>query len=102
MYRTHALAGVVGVALLQIERSARFAKLLPIHGQMSGSIADNTFSHNKGGQYVRQRRVPTNPNSVKQQAARTILATLSAAWRTLSATNQQAWNNWAVVNPVTD
>lgn len=75
------------------------ALLLPIHGEMSGSIADNVFSHNKGGQYVRQRRVPTNPNSTKQQQIRSILQTLSAAWRGLSTTNQTAWDNWAALNP---
>jgi hypothetical protein len=82
-----------------ISFKARGALILPIHGEMSGSIAGNVFSHNKGGQYVRQRTIPTNPNSTKQQQARSILQTLSAAWRGLSTANQTAWDNYAAANP---
>jgi len=78
------------------------AKISPIHGEMSGSIAGNTWSHNKGGQYVRQRRIPTNPNATKQQAARTLLATLSGNWAALTTTQQGEWDNWGAINPVVD
>lgn len=78
------------------------AKISPIHGQMSGSIGDNTWSHNKGGQYVRQRAIPTNPNSTKQQAVRAILATVSGQWAGLTASQQAAWGDYATLNPVVD
>jgi len=38
----------------------------PILSQASGSIAGITFSHNRGGMYVRARAVPTNPGSPQQ------------------------------------
>ncbi|MBA7658243.1 hypothetical protein ES703_66192 [subsurface metagenome] len=39
------------------------AIIQPILGSLRGSIGDNTFSHNRGGDYVRRRVSPTNPNS---------------------------------------
>lgn len=68
----------------------------------SGSNAGTTWSHNKGGQYTRNRRTPTNPNSVKQQAIRNILGALSSAWSALTANQQTEWNDWAAINPVVD
>jgi hypothetical protein len=78
------------------------AKIVPLHGEMSGSIGDNTFSHNKGGPYVRRRAVPTNPTTTKQTAVRAILATLSSAWSGLTDDQRTAWNLWASINPVVD
>lgn len=69
---------------------------------MSGSIGNQTYSHNKGGQYIRNRRTPTNPNSIKQQAIRAILSTLSGAWSGLTVTQQNQWATWASLNPVID
>lgn len=77
------------------------AKIVPIHGQMSGSIAANTYSHNKGGMYVRHRSIPTNPNSIRQQSARSLLATLSAQWAGLSESQRAAWAAYAETHPVT-
>lgn len=51
-----------------------------IFAQASGSLAGCTFSHNRGGQYVRNRSIPTNPNTPYQQAVRNYLKTLAAAW----------------------
>ena len=34
-----------------------------IVGPLSGSFGGLTASHNRGGQYLRQRSTPTNPNS---------------------------------------
>lgn len=78
------------------------AKIRPIHGQMSGSIGGNTWSNNKGGQYVRQRTKPTNPNSTKQQAARAIMATLTHNWGSLTDAQRGAWKAWAGLNPSID
>lgn len=57
----------------------------------SGSVGNETSSHNRGGQYRRQRSIPTNPRSVAQQAARARLADLAAGWRGLTASQQTAW-----------
>lgn len=78
-------------------------KILSIVGTLSGSINGTTYSHNKGGAYIRKRSIPTVPASGKQTAARALLAFLSAAWsNSLSATQQTEWNDWAAVNPISD
>lgn len=59
----------------------------------SGSLGGMTFSHNRGGQYIRGRAVPTNPNSVLQQAVRGYMSQLAAAWHdTLTAAQRLAWD----------
>lgn len=78
------------------------AKISPILGEMSGSIAGNTFSHNKGGQYVRQRTVPINPTTSRQMAVRSALSTTARSWQALTQTQRDAWAAYAQANPVTD
>lgn len=66
----------------------------------SGSIRGLTFSHNRGGQYIRGRTVPVNPGSVKQQAIRNIMAALTAAWKNdLTDTQRSDWSIWADNSP---
>ncbi|MCK5480827.1 MAG: hypothetical protein KAJ06_06760 [Gammaproteobacteria bacterium] len=72
------------------------AIIQPILGTLRGSIGDNTFSHNRGGDYVRRRVAPTNPNSTRQQTMRTFLGTLAALWSsTLTPAQREQWNTWA-------
>lgn len=78
------------------------AKFLPILGPLRGSIAANTFSRNKGGQYTKQKASPTNKNSTRQQAMRAALAQLSAAWADLEPGQRSSWNGWADSHPRTD
>lgn len=76
------------------------ALIVPIHGQMSGSIGDNVYSHNKAGPYVRRRAIPVNPTTAKQTAARDNLATLASRWGNVLTANQRiAWASWAALNP---
>jgi len=44
---------------------------------LSGSAGGTTASRNRGGGYFRNKAVPTNPDTVFQQAARAILAAFS-------------------------
>lgn len=79
------------------------AKARPLIAEMSGSMADVVFSHNKGGSYVRRRSVPTNPNSSRQQLVRTSLANVSSSWSgNLEQGERDAWNVYAQTHPVTD
>lgn len=71
----------------------------PILGELSGSIGDNTFSHNRGGAYVRRRAVPVNPTTAKQTAARAALGTISSRWNTLTDAQRANWAAWASLNP---
>ena len=76
------------------------AKFQPIHGDMLGSIGDNTWSVNRGGAYVRRRGNPVNRNTTKQQQIRTILGTVAGEWKNLSTAQRAGWAAWAALNPV--
>lgn len=79
-------------------------KLTPtLGGSLSGSLGGLTASHNKGGQYLRRRSVPTNPNTARQQAVRAKLTALTQAWNNvLTETQRQAWRDYAASTPRTD
>jgi len=63
---------------------------------MSGSLGGNTFARNRGGNYVRTRTKPINPNTGLQQAIRSALSQLTTAWsQTLDADARTAWNLYA-------
>lgn len=69
--------------------------------QASGSIGGTTYSHNRGGMYMRSRAVPTNPNSPQQQAVRTAVAALVSAWNNvLTAPQRLVWDTYAANTPV--
>lgn len=73
----------------------------------SGSLGGITVSRNRGGMYFRGRAVPTNPNSVFQQAVRSAAAQLAALWgSTLTAVQRAAWDLYAetveLPNPLGD
>lgn len=57
----------------------------------SGSIAGQTFSRNRFGQYTRTRAIPVNPSSSFQMAVRARLQTNAAGWRLLTALQREAW-----------
>jgi hypothetical protein len=60
---------------------------------MSGSIGGTTASHNRFGQYFRQRTSPVNPNTARQQAVRNFFATLMSDWsNVLTQAQRDAWN----------
>lgn len=63
---------------------------------ISGSLGGVTFSRNKGGAYVRNRSIPTNPASVFQGEVRAILADLTSRWNdTLTALQREGWDTYA-------
>lgn len=69
-------------------------------GQMSGSVGGVTAGHNKGGQYLRNRSIPTNPNSIRQQAARSAFGTAAQAWKSITQTQRDAWESYANQTPI--
>ena len=69
----------------------------------SGSQANTTASHNRAGQYLRNRRTPVSPTRTpKQGLARARFGTASAAWQSLTAALQSAWTSFAMSYPVVD
>lgn len=74
-----------------------------IIGEASGSLASMVFSHNRGGQYIRQRTIPTNPNSDFQQAIRSLVSQLTSAWQSvLTEAQRAAWDAYAELVPLLD
>lgn len=72
----------------------------PMAAAISGSMGGTTFSHNKGGPYIRARAIPTNPGTSFQLNQRARLATAAGQWQGLTDAQRQAWVEWARQNPV--
>lgn len=58
-----------------------------------GKIGGHVASKNRSGAYMRTKVTPANPNTIAQSEARSILASLSQSWRTLTKDQRLAWNN---------
>jgi len=72
-------------------------------GSMSGSLGGITASHNRGGAYLRNRSIPVQPNTPRQQAAKTAMGELVQAWpETLTDGQRQGWRDYAAAVPRTD
>lgn len=69
----------------------------------SGSIAGTTHSHNRAGQYTRNRRSPVQPiGSGRRAAVRAAFSAASAAWSGLTGAQRAAWEGFAGSHPITD
>lgn len=69
----------------------------------SGSQADSTASHNRAGQYYRNRRSPVQPvGTGRRSFVRSAFGTASAAWAALAPADQASWNAYAASHPITD
>jgi hypothetical protein len=69
---------------------------------IKGTVGGNVFASNKGGNYVRRGKKPTNANTEKQQAVRNAFGTQSGLWRTLTDSQRRSWIEGAVNFPYTD
>jgi hypothetical protein len=58
----------------------------------SGHLGGLVVSHNRGGQYMRRRAIPTQPRTTAQRAVRNGFAAFSSAFRTISLTQVAGWN----------
>ena len=76
--------------------------MLILDVQGSGSIRGNTRSHNRYGQYERNRRIPVNPRTPPQTARRAAQALCASTWRGLSPDQRFAWQSQAAYVPFTD
>ena len=76
--------------------------MLVLKAPQSGSIAGTTASHNRYGQYERNRRSPTQSPTERRTAIRTLFAAASAAYSALSETLAAAWGAYASSHPVTN
>lgn len=69
-------------------------------GQLSGSVGGVVASHNRGGQYLRNRSIPVNTNTDLQQLVRGFLTAASQTWRTLTDAQRGGWTAYAASTPV--
>ena len=69
----------------------------------SGSIAGTVSSHNRAGQYVRNRVSPVQPvGTGRRSAIRSAFSSASSGFAALTAAQQDAWTSYADGHPITD
>lgn len=59
----------------------------------SGKIGGHVASRNRGGAYLRTKVTPVNPDTTYQAGVRSRLTNISQDWRSLTATQREAWNS---------
>jgi len=69
---------------------------------ISGKIGGQVYSRNKAGAYVKNKVIPTNPNTPSQVDARQQFAMVSAAWKALTRAVKRAWITQSVNYPRKD
>lgn len=67
--------------------------------QASGSLSGTVFSHNRGGQYTRNRSIPTDPASVTQLQRRDAFREAVNAWSSINTADREGWDNYAANTP---
>jgi len=93
-----ALVTWIATTLQWIKRNDGF--IVVADDQRSGSKGNTTYSRNKGGAYARARATPTNPNTSRQQASRSIFGTQSSAWNTLTTGQRAQWDTYAETHTI--
>lgn len=68
----------------------------------SGSYAGVTSSHNRAGQYVRNRRTPTNAPSARRTFIRSAFGSAASGYAALTPAQQATWIAAAAGHPITD
>jgi hypothetical protein len=89
--------------LVKSRASPRKANMKFLDVPQSGSIAGSTHSHNRAGQYTRNRRSPVQPVGTGRRAfIRSAFGAASTAWSGLSSSQQAAWVTYADGHPIVD
>lgn len=65
-------------------------------------IGGHVASKNKGGNYLKTKSTPTNPQTAAQSAVRSAFGALAQSWRGLTAAQRASWNSGASNFPYTD
>jgi hypothetical protein len=86
---------------LIIKKMAKI-KTSALIADIKGTVGGNVFASNKGGNYVRRGKKPTNANTDKQRNVRGAFGTQSGLWRTLTDIQRRTWIEGAVNFPYTD
>lgn len=70
-------------------------KFSALVSDMRNKLNGSVLAKNKGGNYMRNKTTPVNPQSAAQLAKRAVFGALSAGFRALGGDNITAWNNAA-------
>lgn len=68
----------------------------------SGKLGGHVYSKNRGGNYIRTNKVPSNPRTAAQILARSRFGQASAGWKGLTEIQRAAWAEFAANNPYSD
>lgn len=68
----------------------------------SGSLANQTFSRNRYGQYARTRAIPVQPRTVAQQNIRNIFGSAAKSWSQQTEDIRNAWIAYAATKTFYD
>lgn len=74
------------------------ALVMGVSGKLNGSVG----ATNKGGAYLRNKGVTSNPNTPAQAAVRSRFGSLSSQFRGLTSSQIAAWNTAAATFPIID
>ena len=74
-------------------------KLTAVVDNISGKLNGSVFARNKGGHYIRSKSNPTNPQTIRQNMVRSLLAGVSTDWRELTHGQREAWKAAAIDFP---
>jgi len=66
---------------------------------MRGKLGGSIFSQNKGGNYIKNYNTPTNPQTAKQLAVRSLFSSISTAYSSLTSGQKDSWKSWAETLP---
>lgn len=67
-------------------------KFSALISEMRNKLNGSVFARNRGGAYLRTKVTPLNPQTAAQVAARSLLASFSQSWRSLTEAQRNAWN----------
>lgn len=69
---------------------------------MSGKLNGSVLARNRGGNYIRNKTTPLNPQTSAQQNVRSRLSSVSIAWGALTPSQRNGFNELAELHPYTD
>lgn len=68
-------------------------KFSALIAEMRNKLNGSVFARNRGGAYLRNKVTPTNPQTIAQVTARSLLTSYSQAWRSLTEAQREAWKS---------
>ena len=90
--------------LFYLNQSRKMAKIRTsaLIADIKGKVGGNIFASNKGGNYVKSYKKPTNKNSSSQQKSRMFFGNISQYWRRITEEQRQSWRSGAPNFPYID